>query len=376
MYSPEIQKKAVDLFIDLVKIDSLPFEEQKVFEYIQKYLEGKKVKMELQHYTDGDNKGSNLLVFLEGNDKTKKSMFFDSHADTVTPGKNIKPIIVDNKYIRSSGDTILGADCKTSIAVSLVAIDEVLEKNLPHGDLLFLFTSAEEIGLIGAKYIDTNILKQYDYGYILDSGGDIGSICTVAPSRGTYDINIKGVAAHAGKQANGISAIKIAGELLNLLPQGHISDKIVTNIGAISGGGTINIVPDKVEIKGEYRSNDGGETKKLLQTVDDAVAKVLSNYKNTPVQISCVHEEQMVGYVLNDNDDIVTFVHKALNKLGVTPNNITILGGTNGNIYMAKGINSVPISGGGRYFAHELKEEVIIEEYPRVVSLLLALINN
>ena len=84
----------------------------------------------------------------------------------------------------------------------------------------------------------------------------------------------------------------------------------------------------------------------------------------------------MVGYVLKDNDDIVTFAHKALNKLGVTPNNLTILGGTNGNIYMAKGINSVPISGGGRYFAHELKEEVIIEEYPRVVSLMLALIDN
>ena len=359
MYSPEIQKKAVDLFIELVKIDSLPFEEQEVFEYIQKYLEGKKVKMELQHYTDGENKGSNLLVFLEGTDKTKKSMFFDSHADTVTPGKNIKPIIVDNKYIRSSGDTILGADCKTSVAASLVVIDEVLEKNIPHGDLLFLFTSAEEIGLIGAKYVDTKLLKQYNYGYILDSGGDIGNICTVAPSLGIYDITITGAAAHAGKQAGGISAIKIAGELLNLLPQGHLSEKIVTNIGAISGGGTINIVADNVVINGEYRSNDAGETKKLLQTIDNAVATVLGNYKNTPVQITCVHAVQMEAYVLDNNDDIVTFAHKALNKLGVTPNNLTILGGTNCNIYMGKDINSVPISGGGRYFAHTLKEEEI-----------------
>lgn len=375
MDSTKMKQKAIDLFVQLVKIDSLSFEEKNIFEFIQRYLSHKNVKVVMQDYVDNKLHSSNLLVYLEGNDKSKKNLFFDAHVDTVVPGKNISPI-VDEKYIRSSGDTILGADDKTSVTAMLIAIDEILENNLSHGDLLFLFTSAEEVGLIGAQHIDVNILKGYDYGYILDWGGDIGSICSIAPSRGVYDITVKGRSAHAGRQANGINAIQIAGEMIALLPQGHLSSNTVTNIATITGGGTMNIVPDTVHILGEYRSVDMGELQGVEEKINSAINTVLDNYKNTPVQISCDYERLTKGYVIDEEEDILKFTHKALKNLEVSPNNITIFGGTSANIYRDKEIPCVPISGGGRYFPHELNEEVIIEEFPNLILLILSLVDN
>ena len=370
-----IDQKAIDLFMQLVKIDSLSFEEQEVFEFIQNYLVDKDVRIVKQEYIHEGAKAANLLVYMDGNDTSKKNIFFDAHVDTVVPGKSIKPIL-DGKYIRSSGDTILGADDKTSVASMLIAIDEILENDISHGNLLFLFTSAEEVGLVGADYIDINILKEYDYGFVLDWGGDIGNVCTTAPSRGSYDIIIKGCAAHAARQANGINAIQIAGELIALLPQGHLSENTVTNIAIINGGGTMNIVPDTVNIQGEYRSIAVAELKGVEEKITLSVSSLLEKYKGTPVKINCTFEKEIDGYTIDSDEDIVKFTHKSLKNLGVSPNNLTIFGGTSANIYWSKGIKSVPISGGGRYFPHELNEEVNIEEYPRLISLILALVNN
>ena len=52
-------------------------------------------------------------------------LFFAMHADTVKPGKEIRLKVVDG-FVYSSGDTILGADCKAGIAEFIEAVQSAI----------------------------------------------------------------------------------------------------------------------------------------------------------------------------------------------------------------------------------------------------------
>ncbi len=73
-----------------------------------------------------------------------------AHMDCVEPCDGIQPQLKDG-VITSAGDTILGSDCKSGIVPILEALRRVREETLPHGEILVVFTVAEEGGLNGAK---------------------------------------------------------------------------------------------------------------------------------------------------------------------------------------------------------------------------------
>ena len=71
-----------------------------------------------------------------------------------------------------------------------------------------------------------------------------------------FDIEIIGRAAHAGVEPEkGISAIKIATNLINRLPQGRLDEETTFNIGRIEGGTVRNAVPSNLYIEGEFRTS-------------------------------------------------------------------------------------------------------------------------
>ena len=98
----------INLFMDLVKIDSVTTNEEKFSRYLLKSLNNLGVKSVLDKYR-------NIYGYLKG---TGKPLFLSAHMDTVEPGKNIQPQVRGN-YIVSDGTTILGADNKATIACIL-----------------------------------------------------------------------------------------------------------------------------------------------------------------------------------------------------------------------------------------------------------------
>ena len=89
--------------------------------------------------------GWNVYASLPG---TGEPMLFSAHMDTVCPGSGVKLVLRDGT-IRSSGDTILGADDKAGIAEILEALTCLHESGLPHRPIEVLFTVREETGLEG-----------------------------------------------------------------------------------------------------------------------------------------------------------------------------------------------------------------------------------
>ena len=67
--------------------------------------------------------------------------------------------------------------------------------------------SGEERGLVGAKALDAALLDA-DYGYALDSDGEVGGIVVAAPYQAKLWTTVTGKPAHAGvAPEKGISAI-------------------------------------------------------------------------------------------------------------------------------------------------------------------------
>ncbi|KKQ34212.1 MAG: Peptidase T-like protein [Candidatus Nomurabacteria bacterium GW2011_GWB1_37_5] len=117
-------KQISDLFIKLAETPSPSGEETLVAKFIKDYLTklGWKVWQD-KSGVKNDSEANNVYAYLEI-DKKYDTYVFSAHMDTVEPGKNIKPKII-NGVIKSDGTTILGADNKIAIASIINALQQV-----------------------------------------------------------------------------------------------------------------------------------------------------------------------------------------------------------------------------------------------------------
>jgi tripeptide aminopeptidase len=115
--------RLVNTFCELVKIPSESPNDQEFIAHVEslfKMMGGK---------TKKDDYGSLVAKFAAKNSKSTTAIAFVAHADTVSPGIGIEPVIADGK-IKSKGDTILGADDKGAIAQMMEMI-RTAEKHPP-----------------------------------------------------------------------------------------------------------------------------------------------------------------------------------------------------------------------------------------------------
>ncbi len=366
-----LRQAVIDEFMKIVQIDSLSFKEQAMFEYIKGRLAALGIEGEYLPYTEKNtgNSSGNLIVKLASNSKkVKKVLFFDAHLDTVEPGIGIKPQLLSDR-ITSDGTTILGSDDKAGVAAMLISIEEIVKQGLEHGDVYFLFTSAEEVGLAGINNLDFSKVKA-DFGYVLDSHGPVGAIITAAPYHYIYDIWIEGKASHAGiAPQDGINAIKIAARILEQLPQGQINADTVANIGMIDGGRATNIVADNCHIKGEFRSVN----KKDCEQLETIIKTIVNTLGKEAVSIKLDQILAYEGFKFREDEDIIRTVEQAVQAIGITPRLEETRGGSHSNIYNQNGVKAVTLSTGMEEL-HSTKEYIKLDDLENTTRLILKLI--
>ena len=365
-----LRERVTKEFVDIVKIDSLSLKEEKMFRYLEKRLSGLPVKTEFVPYSIdeiGAHSG-NLIVRVPANTKGRKSLFFDSHVDTVEPGIGIKPV-VENNRIKSDGTTVLGADDKAGVAAMIIAIEDLVKSDMPHGEITFLFTSAEEIGLTGVHHFDFSKFKA-DYGFILDSHGKVGGVIVAAPHHFGYTVQVKGKASHAGIAPDkGISAIKIAAKIVSALPQGKLDKNSVANIGVIEGGSATNIIPEDCVIKGEFRCHVYEDAAELKKKITDAVGKVRKRAQNIRLEFT----EMYKGFSFNREDPIILLVNRAIREIGLKPRFERTGGGSNTNLYNEHRIKSLTLAV-GMMNVHSTEEYIETDDLENLARLILKII--
>lgn len=372
------KERMTEYATDLIRIDSLSRKEKEVGLKLKKSME--EIGGECFFDNVGEKVGGNignLIVKIRGNRSGANPFFVSSHMDTVGPGEGIKPRIEDG-VIKSDGSTILGSDDKSGLAVIVEAIRTLKERELPHGDIEIAFTICEEIGLLGAKYIDTSKFKS-KYGLVLDSGSPYHLI-TKCPSAEKLHFKVYGLEAHAGVcPERGISAIKIASEAVSNMNLGRIDFETTANIGSISGGLATNIIPNYVQIEGQARSHSEEKLRRQVEHMRKCFYDAASRYKLS------LEEQPYIGRVeekidrsydrmdVSEESKIVSLVNQSAKNLGLGIEHIASGGGCDANYFNKNGIECVNL-GTGMKEIHTVKEYLVLEEFYRAADILLEVI--
>lgn len=365
------QQRLVDTFIEIIKIDSPSKNERGIADYLKGKLTelGLEVKEDKAGEKFGGNTG-NIISKLKGN-TNGKALFLSSHLDTVSSNQGIE--IVNNEgIIRTKGNSILGADDKAGIAALLETIRCIKENNLKHGDLEFIFTVGEELGLFGSKNLQFDELNA-KVGFVIDSGGKAGTVITKAPGQLDIIVEIHGKEAHSGvNPEDGINAIQIAGKVLAKLKLGRIDENGTANFGIINGGKAINIVPDYVKLEGEVRNFIDKEVENQFEEMKKKIEGIVEENKG---QLDIKGNREYHSFEINEDSEIISLTKKGAKKCGIEVTIQSRGGGSDANIFNYQGLSTVNL-GIGYKGNHSNNEELNIEELTKGTELILAIIQE
>lgn len=364
--------KIVNKFIELVEIDSISKNERKMADSLKKELQ--KLGFSVKEDNTGekiDGNAGNIIAELDGDDSLP-TILLSAHMDRVKPGKGVETTIKDG-YIYSKGETVLGGDDIIGVVSILETIKMLQKENYKYPNIIIVFSVAEEIGLLGAKNLNSSYLEKADYGIVIDADGRIGKVINKAPGQNKFNAVIKGKAAHAGMEPEkGVNAIKIASHAISKMSVGRIDSETTANIGVIRGGSASNIVPDVVELEGEVRSHN----EKKLSNQTNEMKSILNEYTeqlngNTEFDIERLYN----SFEIDENKEIIKIVKEAAEKTKLSFKLTSSGGGSDANIYNKKGLATINL-GAAMENVHSTEERVKISNLLKLIEYLINIIKS
>lgn len=352
--------RLVDMFCDMVRIDSESGQEAQFIAYLTDLLSS---RFDARCTTDSYG---NLVAKIPAKGTTVKGpVLFGVHGDTVKPGQGIEPVLEDGIF-RSKGETILGADDKAGIAELVEAI-ETAERHPP---LEIVVTREEEIGLRGSRNLDMSLLDAR-IGFVIDMD-DLDAVVVGGPSKMSIDVTITGKAAHAGMEPEkGISAIRAASHAVVMLKEGRIDPETTVNVGILNGGEIRNGVPEKATLSLECRSLSHEKCVaqfELIKQIFETAARAIGATAEITMDLSYKAAR------LSEDSRPVQIAKQAMKRVGITPQVRVIGGGTDASFYNAQGIQTV-VLGAGMRDEHSKTEHIAVKDMETAVKTVRAILD-
>jgi tripeptide aminopeptidase len=355
------------LFLELVRIDSLSRREGRIAKRLAGELESLGATV---HFDDAGTKvkgeTGNLVAHVPGT-ADAPPILLCAHMDTVEPGEGVTPV-EEGDVIRSDGRTVLGGDDKSGVAIVCECVRACREGGLRHPPIDVVFTICEEVGLLGARHLDMSLLRA-KRGLVFDSDAP-GVVFTRAPGANHFDILVHGRAAHAGMAPErGVSAIRVAAEAIAGMRLGRLDAETTANIGTIQGGRAVNIVSDRVHVRGEARSHDPArlaeQTAHMRRCFEEAAARHPGARVEVDVQTS--YEPMVVA----DDTAIMKLVFAAAERVGRPITSAAMGGGCDANVLNRRGLEVVNLGTGMREI-HTTSEWLAVSDLVAAAEVTLA----
>ena len=305
-----------------------------------------------------------VYATVPGNSQKKNipAICFCSHVDTAPDcsGTNVKPIlhknykgedfvlpddatqvlkITDSPYLKNhigsdiitaSGNTLLGADDKSGVAVIMQAAQYLTDNpSVLHGDIKIVFTPDEEVGKGTAKIDMKKVGAQF--GYTLD-GGEAGSLEDETFSADGATIIIHGVIAHPGYAKDKlVNAIKIAGEILDALPKNEWSPETTEGRQGFVHPVSVSGIAEKATIGfivRDFTTNGLAEHHIRLKKI---AGEVVARHKGTTMEYVQQEQYRNMKEVLDKHPHVAAYAAEAIQRTGLTVKQESIRGGTDGS---------------------------------------------
>ncbi|MBD3329767.1 M20/M25/M40 family metallo-hydrolase [Candidatus Dojkabacteria bacterium] len=351
--------KLVELFKELVAIDSPSGEEQEVSDYICKYLKS----LGLEPIQD-----ENFMIYCQVGEVSEKSVLFCAHLDTVEPGRGIR-VIEEDGYLKSDGNTILGADNKAAVTAILSAVEKLIEDDaVPECGIELLFTVREETDA-GIRLFDRNLLRS-KVAYVFDEGdGELNVLIKKAPTIQDFVITIEGRSAHAARPEQGINALKVFSYFLSKTKLGKYDKLSNLNIGLFTGGSATNTVPDRVVAKGDLRSLNHERFLEIQAEVDDALDEASRKFGS---RFSIEWIPYSFAYELDQSNSNFKALKSTYRNKGLPLRLVQTTGGSDAGLLNHVGIESYSL-GSGVENAHSCDERIRVRDLEVLRAVILSL---
>ena len=368
---------AVQLVTDLIAIPGKSTQESRVVAFIQKRLKQAGVP-DAQITVDAANQLSpaggevgNLIVKLPGTKRGPRRLLM-AHVDTVPLAVGAKPVREGDLIKSADPTTALGGDDRAGSAVILNTLLTILKNKLPHPPLTFFWPVQEEIGLIGARFVNPRSLGQPKLCFNWDGGA--AHVAAIGATGG-YDLNIDvfGTAAHAGAHPEqGASAIAMASIAIADLTANGWHGLIVkgknrgtSNIGLVQGGEATNVVTPHVHVRAEARSHDPKFRVKIVNAFREAftkAAKLVCTESGQPGRIDFRADLKYESFCLDLAEPCVVAAVAAIRAAGLEPETRISNGGLDANWMTAHGLPAVTL-GCGQAGIHTTDEVLYLSSY-------------
>jgi tripeptide aminopeptidase len=280
--------------------------------------------------------------------------------------------LAGHDLITASGNTLLGSDDKAGVAEIMEATHYLLtHPEVKHGTIKILFTPDEEVGRGTAKL---NLAKLgATFGYTLD-GGEAGSLEDETFSADAVKLVIHGVITHPG-DAKGklVNALKIAGEILTLLPKDRLSPETTEKKEGFIHPIRVEGLAEKCTIEFIIRDfvTEGLQEKEYL--LEEFVKQVLNGYPKSTYEFIITEQYRNMKEVLDLHPEVVQNAREAIERSGLAVKMESIRGGTDGSRLSFMGL-PCPNLFTGMQAIHSKKEFISVQDMNKAVETIVHLI--
>lgn len=185
------------------------------------------------------------MLHVQMRPEANRRVLLCGHMDTVFPADSAFQNWTDMGGGRIGGPGV--ADMKGGLMVMLGALC-AFEKS-PAKDQIgwdVLINADEEIGSFGSRAMLTDLARKAHIGLVYEPSLPDGTLAGARKGSGNFTLVVQGKAAHAGRNhqlgRNAIAALADAIQQIDGLTAGR--PDLTVNVGHISGGGPLNVVPD------------------------------------------------------------------------------------------------------------------------------------
>ncbi len=400
----EPMQTAISDLMELLRIPGIPGEEGLVAEHLTKVMLGLGVRPDaivrdraFEGSEYGGQCGNLIIRFPAVGGHGGPIRLYSAHMDTVPLAKGAKPRLVDpvdetgqgGRIVNDCPGAALGGDDRAGCAV-LLQIARALMGSLarqPHPPVVLVFTVQEEVGLVGARQLDVALLglDRPVLSVNLD-GGNVEDLITQVTGTSRFEIDVTGVAAHAGTEpGEGVSAAVAAAKAIASLAEGGWHGPIdreggrgSSNVGMMHGGAGTNVVMDRLVIRAEARSHDAAFRHRIREVYEQAFQEASARTTNRHGQTARVSFRPgpcYESFAVPDDAPAVQALMRAGRRCGLNLRTISNDGGMDANWYHAHGVPTVVVGSGLRK-VHTPDEWVDLRHYWDACRVLLELLKD
>lgn len=205
---------------------------------------------------------------------------------------------------------------------------------------------------------------------MLDASGCTGTFLYKAPTIVSFEVQIRGLASHAGFQPEkGIHAIQIAADAIGSIQMGHVEKDTTVNVGEISGGTGTNIVPERCEVRGEIRSYVHEKALEQLNRIEEIFRASAGRYGG---EAEVTYRIGTYAYETSMESTVVRRMWDVCKKLGFPFLPKESFGGSDNNVLAAHGIEGIVLACGMEQ-VHSVQEYTTVQALAETAELLTAL---